>query len=75
MESCSGNGGDPLISAAVGGSLCLMGFGDYAIPTHYGVGLWRASLSTGFPCTSIKHIGKTIGQSMELVDGLEPPTY
>ena len=31
MESYSGNGGDPLISAAVGESLCLMAFVVYAI--------------------------------------------
>ena len=31
LESCSGNGGNQLISAAVGGSLCLIVFGDYAI--------------------------------------------
>lgn len=31
MESCSGNGDDSLISAAVGGSLCLVVFENYAI--------------------------------------------
>ena len=52
MESCSGNGGNPLISAAVGGSLCLIVFGDYAIclmPILLGV-ISEESLCTSWLC-------------------------
>ena len=52
MESCNGNGGDPLIIAAVGGSLCLMAFGAYAIclmPILLGV-INEESLCTSLLC-------------------------
>ena len=52
MESCSGNGDDSLISAAVGGSLCLMVFEDYAIcliPILLGV-INEESLCTSWSC-------------------------